>query len=274
MIEGTILLVGCGKMGCALLSGWFAKGLSPVDVMVVEPAGRDHVTPCQDHPALPVVSEASDVPSDFQPDVVVFAVKPQVMPDVAKQYARFAEMGTVFMSIAAGLSIANMQAWLGEKAAIVRAMPNTPAAVGEGITVLCPSEATGPTQKRVCKILMSAVGETAWIDDEALMDAVTGVSGSGPAYVFLLAETLAQAGVAAGLPEELAVKLARKTVSGSGALLRDDPTPAGTLRENVTSKGGTTAAALDVLMADPGMKDLLERAVAAAVARSKDLRSN
>ena len=271
MIDGTILLVGCGKMGSALLTGWFANGLSPVDVMVVEPAGRDQVTPTKDHPALAVVADAADVPSDFTPDVVVFAIKPQMMADVAPGYARMAALGTVFLSIAAGTAISQMQNWLGPEAAVVRAMPNTPAAIGQGITVLCASPTAGPTQKRVCKVLMAAAGETAWIDDEALMDAVTAVSGSGPAYVFLLAETLAAAGVKAGLPPDLSAKLADETVAGAGQLLREDSRDAAALRDMVTSPNGTTAAALAVLMDQMGMADLMDRAVEAAAKRSKEL---
>ena len=271
MIEGTILLVGCGKMGSALLTGWFTNGLNPVDVMVVEPAGRDQVAPTKDHPALAVVADATDVPSDFTADVVVFAVKPQMMADVAPSYARMAALGTVFLSIAAGTSISQLQDWLGPEAAVVRAMPNTPAAIGQGITVLCPSPSAGPTQKRVCKVLMAAAGETAWIEDEALMDAVTAVSGSGPAYVFLLAEALAAAGHKAGLPQPLAARLAEETVAGSGQLLRLDKGTAAELRDMVTSPNGTTAAALKVLMAEDGLGQLLDKAVSAAAERSKEL---
>lgn len=271
MIEGTILLVGCGKMGGALLKGWFAQGLSPVDIMVVEPAGRSSVATADQHPALTVLSDASDLPSDFRPDAVVFAVKPQAADTVIPSYAQFAESGTVYLSIIAGLQIAKLKSLLGSKAATVRAMPNTPAAVGRGISVLFADDEAGPSQKRVCKVLMAAVGDTAWITDEAQMDAVTAVSGSGPAYVFLLAECLAHAGVEAGLPAALAEQLARATVSGAGALLAADAEPASVLRENVTSPGGTTAAALDILMADDGLSALMKKAVAEAARRSKEL---
>lgn len=271
MIEGTILLVGCGKMGGALLQGWFAHGLNPVDVMVVEPAGRDSVAAAADHHALCVLANADEIPGDFTPDVIVFAVKPQVAADIIPAYQRFADSGAVYLSVVAGISETTLQSYLGGDVAIVRAMPNTPAAVGRGMSVLHASAAAGPSHKRVSKVLMAAVGDTAWVDDEAQMDAVTAVSGSGPAYVFLLAEAMAEAGVKAGLPQDLADQLARATVAGSGALMSADPTPASTLRENVTSPGGTTAAALDVLMGPDGVTDLLDRAIQAAAKRSKEL---
>lgn len=271
MIEGTILLIGCGKMGGALLRGWFAQGLSPVDIMVVEPAGRSCVETADEHPALSVLSDVSQLPTDFRPDAIVFAIKPQAAESVIPSYAQFAESGAVYLSIIAGLPTAKLQRMLGQDSAVVRAMPNTPAAIGCGMSALYAGEAVGPSQKRVCKVLMSAVGETAWVTEESQMDAVTAVSGSGPAYVFLLAECLAQAGVEAGLPVTLAEQLARKTVSGAGALLEADSISASTLRENVTSPGGTTAAALEILMSEGGMAELMKRAVAAATQRSKDL---
>ena len=271
MIEGTILLVGCGKMGGALLKGWFAQGLSPVDVMIVEPAGRAGVESAKEHPALSVLSDASELPSDFTPDAVVFAVKPQAAPKVIPAYARFAEGGTVYLSIIAGLPSGRLQGFLGPDAAIVRAMPNTPAAIGRGMSVLYAVDSVGPSQKRVCKVLMAAAGQTAWITDEADMDAVTAVSGSGPAYVFFLAEALTEAGIAEGLEPALAVQLATATVSGAGALLDAGPQPADVLRKNVTSPGGTTEAALKVLMAEDGMGQLLKRVVKAAAVRSREL---
>lgn len=271
MIEGTILLVGCGKMGGALLRGWFAQGLSPVDIMIVEPAGRSSVESADTHPALSVLADASELPSDFRPDAVVFAVKPQAADTVIPSYAGFAEGGAVYLSIIAGLPVSKLQSLLGKDCAIVRAMPNTPAAVGRGISALFADDGAGPSQKRVCKVLMAAVGETAWIADESQMDAVTAVSGSGPAYVFLLAECLAEAGVEAGLPPALAEQLATATVSGAGALLGADHNNATVLRENVTSPGGTTEAALEVLMADNGLSTLMNRAVAAAARRSREL---
>jgi pyrroline-5-carboxylate reductase len=270
MIEGTILLVGCGKMGGALLDGWFKRGLNPVDVIVVEPAGREAVSPCANHRALTCLPHASAVPKDFRPDVVVFAVKPQVADDVVPAYAVLARQHPVFLSVIAGKTAGYFQKHLGADA-VVRAMPNTPAAVGKGVSVLYASPAVSAMQRHVCEVLMSAVGTVEWIDDESLMDAVTAVSGSGPAYAFLLAECLRDAGIAAGLPADLAARLARATVAGSGALLEQSDLPSETLRKNVTSPGGTTAAALEVLMGEGGFKPLLAKAVAAATRRSKEL---
>jgi len=205
--------------------------------------------------------------------VIILAVKPQAMDAVAPAYVRFTGPNTVFLSIAAGKTIGYFQSRLGTKAAIVRAMPNTPAAVGRGITVAVANKRAGKAQRKRCDRLLAAVGEVAWIGDEALMDAVTAVSGSGPAYVFLLAECLAEAGRAAGLPVALSRRLARVTVAGAGELLhRSDDAPE-ILRKNVTSPGGTTAAALELLMAADGLQPLLTRAIAAAAKRSKELAS-
>ena len=209
--------------------------------------------------------------TDYVPDVVVFAVKPQALDDVAPAYRRFADAGAVSLSIAAGKTIAAYACHLGPDAAIVRAMPNTPAAVRRGISVACASMRVTAAQRAACQKLLEAVGEVAWVEDEALMDPVTAVSGSGPAYVFLLIEALAQAGAAAGLPVALAERLARATVTGSGELARLSDEPAAILRRNVTSPGGTTEAALQVLMAPDGLADLMERAVVAATQRSRAL---
>ncbi len=270
MIEGTILLVGCGKMGGALLEGWFKQGMNPVDAMVVEPAGRDAVMPCKKHRALSCVAHVKDVPRDFRPDVVLFAVKPQIADDVVPAYAHLTAQHPVFLSVIAGKTTAYFEKHLGT-GAIVRAMPNTPASVGKGISVLYAAPPVSAVQARVCEVLMSAVGQVEWIKDEALMDAVTAVSGSGPAYVFLLAEALRDAGIASGLPADLAARLARATVAGSGALLEQSDIAPDVLRQNVTSPGGTTAAALAVLMESDGFKPLLAKAVAAATKRSKEL---
>jgi len=268
MVGTKLLLAGCGKMGGALLDGWLNQGIAKEDVYVVEPFGGDAVA---ERFGVTVRTTLEEIPSGFSPNVVVFAVKPQVMDEVAPPYAAFNGPGTVFMSIAAGRTIASFERLLGDAAAIVRVMPNTPAAVGRGISVACGNEAVTPDQRSACLSLLEAVGESAWVDDEGLLDPVTAVSGSGPAYVFLLIETLAAAGVKAGLAPELAEKLARATVAGSGELARQSDDPASTLRENVTSPGGTTAAALEVLMGDGGMRELLERAVEAATRRSREL---
>ena len=271
MIEGAILLVGCGKMGSALLDGWFKRGLNPVDVIIVEPAGRASIEACARHPALTVLARAADVPRDFRPDVVIFAVKPQIAGSVVGDYAALSRERPLFLSVVAGKSIAFYKQKLGPNAAIVRAMPNTPAAVGKAISVLAAAPEVDAVQRQVCDVLMGAVGRIAWVDDENVMDAVTAVSGSGPAYVFLLAEALAAAGERAGLPPDLAAQLARSTVAGAGAMLDQLPETATKLRENVMSPGGTTVAALNVLMSERGLGPLMIEAVAAATARSKEL---
>jgi pyrroline-5-carboxylate reductase len=254
----TVLLVGCGKMGGAMRAGWLAAGRS---VAVVEPG-----------PTAPdgAVATPDRLPETLRPAAVVLAVKPQDAAKVLPAYARFAG-SAVFLSIMAGRTIAGMRALLGEHAAIVRAMPNTPAAVRQGITVACPGPGVSPAQRDLCTDLLGAIGEVAWVEDEALIDPVTAVSGSGPAYVFLLAEAMEAAGIAEGLPPELARRLARATVAGSGALLAASAEDAAELRRNVTSPGGTTAAALGVLMAEDGLPALMRRAVAAATRRSREL---
>jgi len=265
-----ILLAGCGKMGAAMLEGWLDQGVAGADVVVVDPAAATHDA---FGGRVAVVGRAEDVDPAFRPDVVVLAVKPQVMAEVAPAYRRFADSsagGAVFLSIAAGKTLAFFAGLLGE-AAIVRAMPNTPAAVRRGMTVAVANDAVSDAQRGLCDGLLAAIGQVAWVEEEGLIDAVTAVSGSGPAYVFLMAEALAQAGREAGLPDELAAALARATVSGSGELLRQSAESAAALRQNVTSPGGTTAAALAVLMADDGLQPLMTRAVQAAAARSREL---
>jgi pyrroline-5-carboxylate reductase len=265
---GEILLVGCGKMGGAMLEGWLARHIVR-HVTIVEPgpgaanfAGR---------PDVALHAEATALAPDLKPDVLVFAVKPQMMDAVAPHYRRFAGPTTVALSIAAGKTIGYFERRLGTDAAIVRAMPNTPAAVGRGITISCANARVTPAQRSLCDRLLAAVGEIGWVEDEALIDAVTAVSGSGPAYVFLLIECMAEAGVAAGLPAELAMRLARATVAGSGELARLSSDPPAVLRQNVTSPGGTTRAALDVLMAPGALAALMTKAIAAAAARSREL---
>jgi pyrroline-5-carboxylate reductase len=264
----ALLLVGCGQMGGALLRGWRASRLAERYV-VVEPGPG--ATPFAAQPDVILAPDAARLPPGLQPDVVVFAVKPQVMGEVVPSYRRFAGGGTLFLSIAAGKTLGFLSRQLGAEAAVVRAMPNTPAAIGRGIAVACASGTVAPPQRALAGRLLGAVGEVGWVEDEAMIDAVTAVSGSGPAYVFLLIECLAKAGVAAGLPEELALRLARATVAGSSELARLSPEPASRLRESVTSPGGTTRAALDVLMAPDGLETLLTRAVLAAARRSREL---
>jgi len=267
-MEESLVLVGCGKMGGAMLEGWLAGGLAPERVRIVEPG-----TPAVDRKDLTVVDGAEALDRDFPADIVVLAVKPQVMAAVAPAYARFADAGAVVLSIAAGQTVATLSGHLGARAAIVRSMPNTPAAVGRGISVGYANDQVSADQRALCDRLLAAVGEVGWVDDEALLDAVTGVSGSGPAYVFFLTECLAEAGVEAGLDRELATRLARATVAGAGELMRLSGEDAAVLRRNVTSPKGTTEAGLGVLMADDGLRPLIARTVAAAARRSAELAS-
>jgi pyrroline-5-carboxylate reductase len=269
-VNGPVVLAGTGKMGTALLTGWLDSGLAPRDLLVQEPnlTGAAQVLISKhDINAAPSIASLR-----IQPAVIVIAVKPQSIDEVLPALAKLAGRDTVVMSIAAGKSIASFAGYLPQGAAIVRAMPNTPAAIGHGITGAVANAHATAAQKELCQKLLGAVGDVVWLDDEALIDAVTAVSGSGPAYVFLLTEALAEAGMLAGLDLQTAMQLARATVSGSGALLdasTDDPA---TLRQNVTSPGGTTAAALKVLMRDgSGLKELLTEAVLAAQRRSREL---
>ena len=268
-LRRSLVLVGCGKMGTAMLRGWVAGGAMS-RFCVVEPEGMPL--------GLPAATEiewhatADTLPGGLVPDAVVFAVKPQVIDAVLPLYRRWARPETLFISIVAGKTLAGLGRHLGPTA-VIRAMPNTPAAIGRAITVACANSRVSLEQRQLCDRLLAAIGESAWVEDEALIDAVTAVSGSGPAYVFLLIEGLAKAGEAAGLPPALALRLARSTVAGSGELARISTESPAVLRENVTSPGGTTRAALDVLMAPDGLEPLIARAVAAATARSRALAS-
>ncbi len=268
-LPGPLLCLGAGKMGGALISGLLDRGFSSELILIQDPAPPTETQAVIDANGIRCAAsfEALDVP----PAVILAAVKPQVMDDVFPSAARLAGRETLTVSIAAGRTLASFEKMLGPGAAVVRAMPNTPAAIGQGMTVCCANSSTTSKQREVATRLLAAVGEVAWVEVEALMDAVTAVSGSGPAYVFHLVECMAEAGVAAGLDRELANQLARETVAGSGALLAQSDLEAGQLRRNVTSPGGTTAAALDVLMDDEAMKKLFERAILAAKARGEEL---
>ncbi|OHC73759.1 MAG: pyrroline-5-carboxylate reductase [Rhodospirillales bacterium RIFCSPLOWO2_12_FULL_58_28] len=265
-----LVLAGCGKMGGALLGGWLERGIKNSDIIVIDP-NAEVAAGLGKRFGVKVGAAADAINDGVRPGVVVFAVKPQAMDGVVPAYARFAGHGCVFLSIAAGKTIAYFEEKLGKGAAVVRCMPNTPAAVRRGITVACSNQRVTADQRLQCSELLEAVGDVAWIDDEGLLDAVTAVSGSGPAYVFLLTECLARAGVEAGLPEGLAERLAKATVSGAGELMRLASDKPEILRSNVTSPGGTTAEALAVLMADNGLQRLMTDAVGAATGRSREL---
>lgn len=262
---GKLLLVGCGKMGGAMLDGWLARGLAPSDVVVAEPV--EAIRPKQ--AGLRLVTSSSEIAE--APEVIVLAVKPQSMDASLTDLARFAEQGSVFLSIAAGKTLRYFAGHLGAAAKVVRSMPNTPAAVRQGITVATAAPGVSAAERKRCHELLEAVGGVLWVDDEALMDPVTALSGSGPAYVFLLVEAMAAAGAKLGLAPDMAMQLARATVVGSGELLRQSKEPAAQLRVNVTSPGGTTAEALKVLMADDGIQPVFDKALAAASRRSKEL---
>jgi pyrroline-5-carboxylate reductase len=262
-VHGTIALAGAGKMGGAMLTGWLAQGLDPKRVVVIEPHPSDEIKALAGIRLNPTPKDAGEV------DTLVVAVKPQSFREAGAALKSFTGSSTLLVSIMAGTTIAVLESVVG--GSVVRAMPNTPAAIGRGITVAVAAKKVSAAQRDIADALLRATGSVEWVDQESLMDAVTAVSGSGPAYVFLLAEELARAGVAAGLPEELATKLARETVAGSGELLHRSELSSATLRQNVTSPGGTTAAALDVLMGSDAMEKLMTRAVAAATQRSKDL---
>ncbi len=260
-----ILLVGCGRMGSAMLSGWRERGLAPSVTVDPAPSAAVHAGP-----DLTVVADAAAIPAGFSPAAVVLAVKPQSAAEGLPPHARFAG-SAVFLSIMAGRTIGGISALLGPEAAIVRAMPNTPAAVRQGVTVACPGTGVTPGQRALCHTLLEAIGAVAWVDDEGLLDPVTAVSGSGPAYVFLLAELMEQAAIEQGIPPDLARLLARRTVSGSGALLAASTEDAAALRKAVTSPAGTTERALGVLMADDAWPLAMRRAIDAATKRSREL---
>ncbi len=264
-VLNSLALVGAGKMGAALLGGWLASGVDPRGIAVHEP-----------QPGAAIVALAAEKGFSLNPapspaDVVVLAIKPQMLETAAPGLAPLFGENSLLISILAGKTSANLAARL-PVSAIVRAMPNTPAAIGRGVTGAYAGETVSRAQREAAHLLLGGVGAVEWVTSERQIDAVTAISGSGPAYVFYLVEALAQAGAALGLPPDLALRLARKTVEGSGELLHRSPdTPAETLRKNVTSPGGTTQAALDVLMAADGLPALMARATAAAARRAEEL---
>ena len=265
-----LVLVGCGNMGHAMLAGWLDSGkLSAADVIVVEPTD-----PLRDRAAglgVTAVTGPDAIAPETRPDLVLFAVKPQIMGDVVPAYRRFAEAGSAFLSVAAGTRIAFFEELLGDETAIIRCMPNTPAAIGVGMMVTVANSNVGSELMEFVSGLLSASGEVAAVDDEAQMDAVTAVSGSGPAYVFHFIECLTSAGIEAGLPPQTAAKLAGQTVLGAAMLASQSQDTPSTLREQVTSPNGTTAAALSVFMGDDRLKQLVAEAVEAARKRSTEL---
>lgn len=264
-LDGTVLLAGAGKMGGALLEGWLAAGLPAARVAVRDPSPPKEIA---DLIAAKKISLNQNPPGEVA--AIVVAVKPQAAPDVLPQLAPFAGARTLVVSVMAGRTLSFLEAAF-PASAVVRTIPNTPAAIGRGITVAVANQRADEMARALADALLKSTGPVEWIEDEALMDAATAVSGSGPAYVFLLAESLARAGEKAGLPAALAARLARETVSGAGELLYRSELDASKLREKVTSPNGTTAAALKVLMGEGGFDRLLEEAVAAATKRGREL---
>ena len=265
-LRGNLVLVGAGKMGSAMLEGWLARGLKPSRLVVLEPQPMKSVKALVKRGL-----RLNPKPDGAEVAAIVVAVKPQTAPEALPPLAARIGKSTLVLSIMAGRTLGFLASSLGRDAALVRAMPNTPAAIGRAITVAVTNGKASARQRKLAGELLAAIGAVEWVENEALMDAVTAVSGSGPAYVYLLAEALAHAGVKAGLPAELAARLACETVAGAGELLHRSPLDAAMLRQNVTSPGGTTAAALDILMGADGLSELMIKAIAAATKRSRDL---
>jgi pyrroline-5-carboxylate reductase len=278
MAQQQITLLGCGKMGSAMLEGWLADTNLDANFTIIEPH-QTHLGWLQGQKSVRLYADCAAANADGAPvsTMIVLAVKPQMMDEAIAGLGNMKHADCAYLSIAAGISTGWLKQRLGDAAIVIRAMPNTPAAIGKGITALyadapyqAPNQA--PNQARnLASQLLAAVGQVVHVQDEALMDGVTALSGSGPAYVFLLVEAMTEAGIKAGLPDDLAAELAKATVCGAGALMAAVDTAPAILRENVTSKGGTTAAALAVLMADDGLTSLMTKAVAAAKARSIEL---
>lgn len=266
-IPGRVILVGAGKMGGAMLEGWLALELDPARIAVFDPGPPPEIAALLERHGV-----ALNPLNGGPPAVLLLAVKPQVAPEVLHKVAPLADANTLVVSVMAGRTLDFLETAFAPGTAIVRSIPNTPAAIGRGVTVAVPNGAVSPDQMSIADALLRATGGVEWVEDEALIDVATAVSGSGPAYVFLLAEALAQAGVAAGLAPDMADRLARATVAGAGELIARTGIEPATLRRNVTSPNGTTAAALAVLMDEKtGFTPLLAKAVAAAARRSREL---
>ncbi len=264
--RGTLVLVGAGKMGGAMLDGWLARGLKPKQVTVIEPQ-PDKTVKALARRGLELNPKGKAAAAS----AIVIAVKPQTAAEALPLLAAYVDKTTLVLSIIAGRTIGFLEKSLPVGTAIVRAMPNTPAAISRGISVAFANARISTGQRKLASDLLAAIGKVEWISNEGLMDAVTALSGSGPAYVFLLTEAMASAGIAAGLPPALATRLARETVAGSAELMHRSDLDTATLRQNVTSPGGTTAAALDVLMGPGGFDELVTRAIGAATRRSREL---
>jgi pyrroline-5-carboxylate reductase len=269
-LAGTLVLVGAGNMGGAMLKGWLKGGADPAQIVALDPSPPPDMASLLESSGIRRNVPVAEIKS---PEVVVIAVKPQIMENVLPGLVPLAGAKPLFVSVAAGKTLSSFEHHFGEDAAVIRTIPNTPAAIGRGITAMTANANVSGAQMALAKSLLEAVGEVVEVADESLIDAATALSGSGPAYIFYMTECLAAAGESVGLPPETAMKLARATVAGAGELMRSSGTSAEILRQNVTSPKGTTYAALQILMADEGMRPLLEKAVAAAAKRSRELAS-
>jgi len=265
---GGILLIGAGRMGGALLKGWIAEGIAPL--IAVEPKPSKELKALAKKHRVRLLGDVCELPK-AKVAACIIAIKPQVLKDAAPTLKSIAESGATMISIAAGTTTKSLAKAWGDNARIVRSMPNTPGAIGRGITAIYATPKATAKDRKLADKLLSALGKTVWVKKEELIDAATAVSGSGPAYVFLLVEAMTDAGIKEGLPSDVAAKLARQTVSGAGALLDAEKTSPAELRRNVTSSGGTTEAALNVLMAPDGLPKLMQRAVNAARKRARAL---
>lgn len=265
--EGTLALLGAGRMGLAMARGWLDGGLPASQLVAIDPNPSDDLKAIQ---GITTVGNAAAY-DGLAPAVTILAIKPQMMGEVVPEAQNLFGPDTLVISIAAGTTLSKLEGLAGRDLAIIRAMPNTPAAIGMGITALCGNKAVRKDQMKLATQLMQAVGDVVTLENEAQMDAVTALSGSGPAYIFHMVECLAATGTRLGLDEATAMQLARATVVGAGGLLGQSAESAAELRQAVTSPGGTTAAALDVLMGDDGLREVLGRALDAAAKRSKEL---
>lgn len=270
MNDGMIILLGAGRMGGALLQGWIQQGIAPERIVVIEADSKQAAILTEKY-HVKAVDDIAKASLSAAPEAIILAVKPQQMTAVLANYAQFVAAGTLFISIAAGKTTGFFQKHLGEKVSIVRSMPNLPSIVGKGATALYASASVTAAQRKIASKLFEAVGIVGWLEDEALVDAVTALSGSGPAYIFLMAESMTKAGEALGLPHALAESLANQTLLGSAELLVQSSEAADVLRKNVTSPSGTTEAALNVLMDKNGLESVIELGMRAAYNRSKEL---
>ncbi|WP_319413221.1 pyrroline-5-carboxylate reductase [uncultured Cohaesibacter sp.] len=265
----SLVLVGAGKMGGAMLTGWLGMDLEAKNVTVIDPGQPEDMKALSQKTGFALVASPDGI---AQPDILVIAIKPQMMAKVLPGLKALVGPQTVVVSIAAGTPIATFQSYLGAAAGVVRVMPNTPAQVGRGMFAAFASAEVTEDMRQTIAALMSSTGKFTWVGEEALIDAVTAISGSGPAYVFYMVEALAKAGEALGLEPDAANLMARQTIVGAGELLNQSELHAATLRENVTSPGGTTAAALAILMAEQGgLDELMAKATVAARDRSIEL---